>query len=162
MRFGLSDPRNYDSIELASSLEFLAPLFEPGPEALNSRRQITWESVHRARDRLAQACVAAAVGATPPPGDRFARVERAGNVWIAWLDAPSWASAEGSATLVSLRREPGRATLHIRAAAADRLVIRESSTRAGVRGSTERPPGSTPTVRASWRLRHRRATMLSS
>ncbi len=126
MRFGLSDPRNYDSIELASSLEFLAPLYEPGPEALNSRRQITWESVHRARDRLAQACVAAAVGATPPPGDRFSRVERAGNVWIAWLGAPSWASAEGSATLVSLRREPGRATLRIRAAAADRLLIRES------------------------------------
>lgn len=141
MRFGLSDPRNYDSIELASSLECLAPLFEPGPESLNSRRQITWEGVHRARNRLAQACVVAAVGATPPPSDRFARVERVGNVWIAWLDAASWASVERSAELVSFRSEPGRATLRIRAATADRLLIRESldpSWRARIDGAAAR------------------------
>ena len=30
MRFGLCDPRNYDSVELARSLQWFAPLFEPG------------------------------------------------------------------------------------------------------------------------------------
>ncbi|MGC8641144.1 MAG: hypothetical protein ACP5XB_14860, partial [Isosphaeraceae bacterium] len=58
MRFGLADPRNYDSIELASSLKWLEPLYEPGPEALSSRREITWEGVHRARERLEECCVA--------------------------------------------------------------------------------------------------------
>ena len=141
MRFGLSDPRNYDSIELASSLDFLAPLYEPGPEALNSRRQITWDSVYRARDRLAQACVAAVVGATPPPVDRFPRVERAGGVWIAWLDAASWASLEGSATLVDFRPEPGRATLRVLGLAPDRLLIKETfdpGWRARIDGETVR------------------------
>ena len=85
MRFGLDDPRNYDSVELATSLKWLEPLFEPGPEALSSRREITWEGVHRAGSGSKQSCVAAVVGATPPPAAWFPRVDRAGDVWIAWL-----------------------------------------------------------------------------
>ncbi len=68
MRFGLGDPRNYDSVELSRSLLWFASVFEPGSESLTSRSQITWESVHRARDRLQDACVKAVVGASPPRG----------------------------------------------------------------------------------------------
>ena len=99
MRFGLGDPRNYDSVELSRNLQWFAPLFEPGSESLTSRSQITWESVHRARDRLEDACVKAVVGASPPPAGLFARAERIGDVWIAWLDVaglgqqPSWGQA---------------------------------------------------------------------
>ncbi len=52
MRFGLSDPRNYDSVELARSLSWLAPLYEPGESALTSRRDVDWSGVLRARTAL--------------------------------------------------------------------------------------------------------------
>src|SRR5262249_4499181 len=38
MRYGLSDIRNYDSVELARSLEWFAPLYEPGGKGRTSRR----------------------------------------------------------------------------------------------------------------------------
>jgi hypothetical protein len=125
MRFGLADPRNYDSIELASSLKWLEPLYEPGPEALSSRREITWEGVHRARERLEECCVAAVVGATPPPSEWFPRVERVGDVWIAWLDPPSWATLGPTPVRVSFR-VPGQADLYTRGSSVDPLVFRES------------------------------------
>ena len=108
MRFGLNDPRNYDSVEQTRSLHWFTPLFEPGSESLSSRSQITWEGVYRARDRLEDACVRAVVGASPPPAGRFARVERTGDVWIAWLGSSSWTSSVAGAKLVSIRRDPGR------------------------------------------------------
>ena len=111
MRFGLCDARNYDSVELERSLQWFAPLFETGSESLSSRSPITWEGVHRARERLEAACVKAVVGASPPPPGRFARVERTGDVWITWLDSPAWASSLAGTTLVSARREPGRSVL---------------------------------------------------
>jgi hypothetical protein len=126
MRFGLGDPRNYDSVELARCLRWFAPLFEPGSETLSSRSQVTWEGVYRARESLEEACVGAVVGASPPPPDRFARVERTGDVWITWLDSPSWVSSAAGATLVAVNREPGRAALRTRAAAEDQIVIRET------------------------------------
>ncbi|HMF38872.1 MAG TPA: YfhO family protein [Isosphaeraceae bacterium] len=126
MRFGLSDPRNYDSVELARSLRWFAPLFEPGSETLSSRGQITWEGVHRARDRLEDACVKAIVGASPPPPGRFARVERTGDIWIAWLGSPGWASSLAGAALVSIQRDPGRCVLRTHAPAADQILIRET------------------------------------
>ncbi len=126
MRFGLCDPRNYDSVELARSLQWFAPLFEPGSESLSSRGQITWESVHRARDRLEAACVKAVVGASPPPPGRFARVERTGDVWITWLGSPGWASSLAGAALVSIQRDPGRSVLKTHGPAADQILIRET------------------------------------
>jgi hypothetical protein len=126
MRFGLDDPRNYDSVELATSLKWLEPLYEPGPEALSSRREITWEGVHRARGRLEQSCVAAVVGATPPPAAWFPRVDRAGDVWIVWLAPARWASAGPTTSVTVKERQPGAARVLVRGAHADQLVLRES------------------------------------
>ena len=86
MRYGLSDVRNYDSVELTRSLAWFAPLYEPGAGARTSRRAIGWAGVVRARDRLAAASVRAIVAATPPPAGAFARVDRVGAVWIARID----------------------------------------------------------------------------
>jgi len=90
MRYGLADLRNYDSIELAGSLAWFAPLYEPEPGRVErtSRRAITWAGVIRARDRLARAGVAAIVGASPPPPGAFARVDRVGATWIARPETP--------------------------------------------------------------------------
>lgn len=126
MRFGLDDPRNYDSVELASSLKWLEPLYEPGTEALSSRRQITWEGVLRARTRLEQSCVAAVVGTTPPPDKQFPRVERVDAVWVAWLSPREWASASPASALTLIDDQPGQATFHFQGPRPDRLLIRES------------------------------------
>src|SRR5206468_4197577 len=83
--YGLGDVRNYDSVELARSLAWFAPLYEPDEQAAaaatTSRRTITWDGVLRARERLREAAVRAVVGPTPPPPGRFARVDRVGDVW---------------------------------------------------------------------------------
>jgi hypothetical protein len=137
MRFGLGDPRNYDSVELARSRDWLAPLFEP-EAVLTSRSQITWDGVHRASERLEEACVAAVVASTPPSEGRFRQVERVGDVWIAWLDHLDWSGAEYSGAVISTRREAGAAALSVRAPAPFRLVVRESwdpSWRAWIDGS---------------------------
>ncbi len=94
MRHGLSDVRNYDSIELSRSLAWFASLYEPGPEPRSSRRAITWSGVLRARGRLRAASVAAVVAATPPPPGAFARVDRVGAAWVARLDGAPWAVPE--------------------------------------------------------------------
>ena len=90
LRFGLADVRNYDSIESTRSLSFLDSLFEPEPgrRERTSRRLITWSSVLRARSRLKDAGVSAVVGATPPPLERFDRVDRIGRVWVARWNCP--------------------------------------------------------------------------
>jgi hypothetical protein len=126
MRFGLCDARNYDSVELSRNLQWFAPLFEPGSESLSSRSQITWEGVHRARDRLEEACVKAVVGASPPPTRRFAQVERTGDVWIAWLGSPVWASSLAGARLVSIQRAPGLSVLRTDGSVGDKILIRET------------------------------------
>ncbi|MFO0892883.1 MAG: hypothetical protein U0790_27555 [Isosphaeraceae bacterium] len=110
MRFGLGDPRNYDSVELTRSLDWLAPLFEAGggAEARTSRREVTWEGVRRARARLERAGVGAG-GGDPPPAGWAGEVERLGEVWIAWLSPDPWAdSASGAATGASRRGGIGR------------------------------------------------------
>jgi hypothetical protein len=126
MRFGLSDPRNYDSVELMPSLNWFAPLYEPGPEARTSRGRIDWRGVLRARAHLEQACVGAVVGATPPPLDSFSSVERVGDVWVAWLEPARWVSADGGVDVVSVRPAPGRVEVRRTGAAAGRIVIRET------------------------------------
>ncbi len=126
-RFGLSDIRNYDSIELARSLDWLAPLYDEGEQAArSSRSEITWERVVRARDRLRESGVGAIVAASPPPAAAFARVERAGRVWIAWTDGVPWADAGRSQTRVEARSDHGWARIAIDAPADDELEIKET------------------------------------
>ncbi len=91
MRYGLADIRNYDSIEMASSLEFFALLYPPGEGERTSRRTITWEGVLRARERLREAGVSAIISATSPPDGTFARVEKIGPVWVALPEAGAFA-----------------------------------------------------------------------
>ncbi len=126
MRYGLADARNYDSVELSRSLSWFAPLYEPGGTSRTSRREVTWEGVLRRRDRLREAMVAAAVGATPPPAGAFARVDRVGEVWVARLDAKPWAAAERHPARLAVRRECGRARIDFEADRDDRLVVRET------------------------------------
>jgi hypothetical protein len=125
-RFGLSDLRNYDSIELAASLEWLAPLLRPGNEPPSSRSAITWESAAAARDRLVSSAVDAIVASLPPPTAAFDRLEQAGNVWIAWLGGQSWATACSPQTRLEDRRDHGRARLDVDAPASDRILVRET------------------------------------
>jgi hypothetical protein len=125
MRFELGDPRNYDSVELARSLRWFDPLYEPGEAAQTSRRQVTWDGVLRSRQRLREAAVGAVVGSAPPPAGQFDRVEQAGNVWIAWLDTPGWVSATSGTTRLAASRGPNTISVDAHATAADRLIIRE-------------------------------------
>ena len=124
MRFTLADPRNYDSVELAHSLAWYEPLYEPSASARTSRRDVTWATALRGRDRLRDSGVAAIVAASPPPALAFDRVERVGRVWIAWLDAKPWAEAPGAQ--VAWDRQPGWARILVQAAAPGRVVVRET------------------------------------
>src|SRR5262249_5067008 len=116
----------YDSVELASSLAWFAPLYEPGESARSSRSAITWDGVIRARERLIDSGVCAIVGAVPPPSDEFKRVEQVGRVWIAWLVAKAWADSESRLSRLNIVRGHGWARLAIEAPCPDRLVIRET------------------------------------
>jgi hypothetical protein len=126
MRFGLSDPRNYDSVELARSLNWFAPLYEDTSRTKTSRSELTWTGVIRSRDRLADSSVGAIVAATPPPPGEFSRVDKAGDVWIAWLDAKPWAGSESGRAHLAFVRDHGRVQILVKAIAADRLVVRET------------------------------------
>jgi hypothetical protein len=126
MRFGLSDPRNYDSVELARSLNWFAPLYENASRTKTSRSELTWTGVIRSRDRLADSAVAAIVAATPPPPGEFSRVDRAGDIWIAWLDAKPWADSESGRADLAFVRDHGRARILVNAIVADRLVVKET------------------------------------
>lgn len=126
MRYGLSDPRNYDSVELERSLHWFAPLYETGEAARTSRRGITWSGVSRAREQLREACVAAAVGARPPPAGLTSNAERCGQAWIAWLDTAEWVEAASATTVLTARRGPNSIAIEADAQAADRVLIRET------------------------------------
>jgi hypothetical protein len=128
MRYGLSDPRNYDSVELARNLEWFEPLYEPIDEARSSRRTVTWRTVARALPLLKESAVAAVVASSPPPDpDLYARVERIGGAWIAWIDARPWASAGADGPPISGSRD-GAGTIRIEAphGTAEPLVVRET------------------------------------
>jgi len=126
MRYGLADVRNYDSVELARSLDWFAPLYSPGPEASTSRREITWEGVIRARDRLREAAVTAVVGPTPPPAGAFDRVDRVGSVWVARLDGRPWATSMSNRAALRVSRASGIVDVEADLPAADRLVMRDT------------------------------------
>jgi hypothetical protein len=125
MRYGLLDARNYDSVELSRSLDWLAPLYDPTVRERTSRREITWDRVLQSRDRLAEASVRAVVGPTaPPPG--FDRVERVGAVWVAWLDARPLIEIEGKGTLVETSDEPGRVVVSVDSQGDSRVIVRQT------------------------------------
>ncbi len=126
MRFGLADVRNYDSVELEESVAWLDPIFETLTSGRSSRRDVTWASAIRAVDRLRGSCVGAIVGSTPPPAGAFARVERAGRAWIAWLDPAPWAEVGSPAAEVAWCRRPGEARFRVRLPGPDRLLVRET------------------------------------
>lgn len=108
MRYGLCDPRNYDSVELTRSLAWFAPLYEPSHEAPSSRRTITWQGVVRARDRLATAGVRAVVGASEPPSELRGHAERIGEAWVVWLDAEPLIAADPPAIRLDASSDHGR------------------------------------------------------
>jgi len=126
MRFGLRDARNYDSVELESSLEWFAPLYQSGNGPRSSRSESTWASVAAARARLVRSGVSAIVAAVPPPAASFDRVEQAGHVWIAWLGGEAWATALSPRTRLEVLEDDGWARLDIDAPADDRLLVRET------------------------------------
>jgi hypothetical protein len=128
MRFGLSDPRNYDSVEVARSLNWFAQMYEDEgtSQTTTSRSTLTWAGVIRARDRLADSCVGAIVAARPPPDGEFAHVEKVGDVWIAWLDAKPWVDSQSGRADIDFVQDHGRARIRVDAIAADRLVVRET------------------------------------
>jgi hypothetical protein len=126
MRYGLSDARNYDSIELDRSLAWFAPLYDDTSGSPTSRSTITWTGAIRSRDRLAESGVGAIVSAVPPPEGEFTNVERVGEVWIAWLDASSWADSGSGQVGLTFIRDHGRARILVDAKAADWLVVRET------------------------------------
>ncbi|SIO65545.1 hypothetical protein SAMN05444166_7730 [Singulisphaera sp. GP187] len=125
MRYGLSDVRNYDSVELSRNLAFFASLYEPGPKARTSRRSITWEGVLRARDRLEDASVQAVVGSTPPPAGSFPRVDRVGDVWVARLEGAPWIEADSALARIALDRAPGRISGKCEFKKNSQIVMRE-------------------------------------
>ncbi len=144
MRYGLADVRNYDSVELAASVDSFAALYPPGEDERTSRRLVTWDGVIRARDRLREAGVAAIVGATPPPEGSFAVVERVGAVWVARPGPGPFASAANA--LEVDRPEPGRLRYRIAAGESEKiekpmmLEIHESSDGNWINASGVRAP----------------------
>jgi hypothetical protein len=126
MRFGLSDIRNYDSVELARSLSWLVPLYEPAAQPISSRSAIGWSGVARARKRLRESCVGAIVAATVPPPGEFDRTERVGRAWIGWLEHASWADLSSAGARIECSRDHGRAEIVIDSPQGGELVVRET------------------------------------
>jgi hypothetical protein len=126
MRCGLSDVRNYDSVELENSVAWLDPIFVPSSAARTSRRDVTWASAIRQLDRLRESCVGAIVGATPPPVGAFDRIEQVGRVWIAWIEPRPWAECRAARSRVEWARSPGAARIRAHAPRPDRLLVRET------------------------------------
>jgi hypothetical protein len=126
MRFGLGDIRNYDSVELASSLRWFAALYPPGEKSPTSRSEITWERVWMARERLTESRVSAVVSATAPNTGAFEQVERVGQVWVARLAGKPWATCESPQTDLTAVRGDGFARFLIKSRTPERLVVRET------------------------------------
>jgi hypothetical protein len=126
MRFGQSDVRNYDSVELARSLSWLAPLYRPSTSSVTSRSEIDWSGVVRARDRLRESGLGAIVASTPPPSGEFARIERIGCAWIAWLEARPWADSTSPLARIDFAKDHGEATITIDSPVPSAVVVRET------------------------------------
>jgi hypothetical protein len=144
MRYGLADPRNYDSVELSRNADWFEPLYEPGGKGRTSRRTVTWAGVLRARDRLREAGVSVVVAASAPPAGLVAAVERVGAVWLARLDTEPIVSAGPGAEVTSADVDHGRVEVNISCSRVTTLVVRhtyDAGWRAWVDG---RPAGVEP------------------
>ncbi len=87
-RYGLKDPRNYDSIELDRLGRWFDELYEPSRGDHSSRRTISWKGVSRARWILESSGVRAVVSSTPPPNiEGFESVRKIGRCWAAFLQS---------------------------------------------------------------------------
>jgi hypothetical protein len=128
MRFGLADPRNYDSVEMTRSLDWLEPLYgdERIGKARTSRRPVTWEGVLRSRERLREASVAAVVSAARPLGPLTDRAERVGDVWVTRLPAAPVVSTASGGFVSRVERSPGRMRIWSDLHEGGPLVIRET------------------------------------
>jgi hypothetical protein len=126
MRFGLSDVRNYDSVELARSLSWLVPLYEPNVSSVTSRSEVNWSGVIRARGRLRECGVGAIVAATRPPSGEFARTERVGRAWIAWLEPKPWVDSASSQAQIEFVNDDGKAHIAIDSPVHGEVVVRET------------------------------------
>lgn len=128
MRYGLSDARNYDSVELARSLAWFRPLYEPGEEPLSSRATITWEGVARALDRLEASGVGAVVSSVPPPSSLDRSSEPVGSAWVTWLEPSPMVTLEppdaGRASVSKHR--PGSITIAAELSRPATLIVRET------------------------------------
>ncbi|GAC1470754.1 MAG: hypothetical protein NVSMB9_16150 [Isosphaeraceae bacterium] len=125
MRYGLADPRNYDSVELKRALDWFSPLFEESKAPRSSRGTITWNGVRRARERLREACVVAVVAATPPPPELDAHVDRLGLAWVARLEAPPLVSLSSSQSGLTASIENGSIHAEFTCSHEDVLVVRQ-------------------------------------
>lgn len=127
MRYGLNDVRNYDSVELARSLDWFAPLYDhASANNRSSRGDVTWVSVARARDRLRESSVAAVVGASAPPAGLADRVDRVGQVWVARFAAEGIVTGDESSTILAMNRDPGRMEITLNCRNDGRIIVRET------------------------------------
>jgi hypothetical protein len=126
MRFQMSDARNYDSVELASSLSWLMPLFEASESSLTSRSAINWNGVSRARLRLRESGVGAIVASIAPPTGEFARTERVGRAWIVWLEAKPWVDSASPEARIEYAKDHGKARIEIDSPMGGEVVVRET------------------------------------
>jgi len=126
MRYGLADPRNYDSIELARSLDAFEALYEPTREARSSRREVTWAGVGRARVALRRASVRAVVAATPPPPGLAESVSRVGATYVARLDAEPLVTAGPGATASAAVPAAGEVQVDINSRGNTVIIIRRT------------------------------------
>ena len=78
MRFGLCDIRNYDSVELARSLAWFAPLYEPTAPVIEPERDHLGRGVAAVASCLRESGVCAVVAAAPPPERLSTRLEQVG------------------------------------------------------------------------------------
>ncbi len=89
------------------------------------------------RERLCESGVGAIVASTPPPTGEFARTERVGHVWIAWLEARPWADSGAPGVRIAFAKNHGKAEIAIDSPRAPRSSCARPGTPAGTRASTE-------------------------
>ena len=126
MRYGLADPRNYDSVELTRSLDWFEPMYEPGAASRSSRRDVTWDGVVRSRELLYEAGVVAVVAATPPPGELIRTAERVGSVWLVRLAAAPLVSLGSSGESLKNAGDHGRVAVDVAIKTDDAVVVRQT------------------------------------
>lgn len=132
MRWGLADARNYDSIEVASNLERLGPIFEPDGRGPNSRRDVTLKRAREHTGLLGESSIGAVVYREDDPNRPLS--------WGPRGPAPATTQEEISilqipckppievvgGVLASSEEIPGRLALEVDSAAGCRLIVRQT------------------------------------